>query len=152
MKNKIDIQIAIQNLETQISKASSQFNDWVMSYEDWYDPSWLIESCFLQLLIVTETLSLPEFRRMVYEEYVAVKGSTKGFNESGVDPDGAPYSVVIGRLRCYIRALENLFPDVKLTTVTKDLLQIIRDIHYVITDTAVFQNTPENENDVHIRI
>ena len=68
MKNKIDIQIAIQNLETQISKASSQFNDWVMSDEDWYDPSWLIESCFLQLLIVTETLSLPEFRRMVYEE------------------------------------------------------------------------------------
>lgn len=152
MKDKIDIQVAIQNLETQIGKASSQFRDWVMSNEDWFDPSWLIESSFLQLLIVTETLSLPEFRKMVYEEYIAVKNSKNGFNDSGVDPDGDPYSVVIGRLRCYIRALENLFPDVKRTTVTKDLLQIIRDIHYVITDTAVFQSTPENENDVHIRI
>lgn len=152
MKNKIDIQIAIQNLVTQINKASRQFAEWVMTDEDWDDPSWLIESCFFQLLTVTETLSLPEFRRMVYEEYVSVKGSTKGFNKSGVDPEGDPYSIVIGRLRCYTLALENLFPDVKLTTVTKDLLQIIRDIHYVITDTAVFQNTPENENDVHIRI
>jgi hypothetical protein len=152
MKNKIDIQIAIQNLVTQINKASRQFAEWVMTEEDWDDPSWLIESCFLQLLTVTETLSLPEFRRMVYEEYVSVKGSTKGFNASGVDLEGDPYSIVIGRLRCYTLALENLFPDVKLTTVTKDLLQIIRDIHYVITDTAVFQNIPENENDVHIRI
>lgn len=152
MKNTIDIQIAIQNIVTQLSKASSQFNEWIIANEDWYDPSWSIESCFFQLLIVTESLSLPEFRKMVYEEYVAVKGSKRGFNESGVNPDGDPYSTVIGKLRCYTWALENLFPDVKLTTVTKDLLQIIRDIHYVITDTAVFQSTPENENDVHIRI
>lgn len=152
MKNMIDIQIAIQNLVTQINKASSQFYRWVITDDDWDDPSWIIESCFLQLLIVTEILSLPEFRRMVYEELVAVKGSKSGFNESGVDPDGGPYSIVIGTLRRYTRALKNLFPDVKLTTVTKDLLQIIRDIHYVITDTAVFQNTPNNENDVHIRI
>jgi len=155
MKNKIDIQIAIKNLETQISKASRLFNEWMMTNEDWkdhYDPSWLIESCFLQLLLVAETTSLQEFRRMVYEEYTAVKDSKKGFNEPDFDPEGDPYSVVITRLRCYIRAFSNLFPDFKLTTVTKDLLQIIRDINYVITDTAVFQNTPENENDVHIRI
>jgi hypothetical protein len=89
---------------------------------------------------------------MVYEEYVSVKSSTTGFNESCVDPDGDSYSIVIGRLRCYTLALKNLFPDVKLTTITKYLLDIIHDIHYIITDTAVFQNTPENENDVHIRI
>jgi hypothetical protein len=152
MKDKIDIQIAIQNLKTQIGEASSQFQNWLMSSDEWYDPSWLIESCFLQLLLVTETLSFTEFRKMIHEEYIIVKKSKNGFNESEVDPDGDHYSVVITRLQCYLNALENLFPDVKQTTVTKDLLQIIRDIHYVITDTAVFQNTPANENDVHIRI
>ena len=89
---------------------------------------------------------------MAYEEYTAVKGSKHGFTEAHVDSDGDPYSTVISRVRCYTRALEHLFPNVEQTTVTKDLLQIIRDIHYVITDTAVFQNTPGNENDVHIRI
>ena len=34
----------------------------------------------------------------------------------------------------------------------KDLLQIIRNIHYVITDTAVFATVPANEKDVHLRI
>src|SRR4030043_1128610 len=152
IKNTIDIQIAIQNLESQLSKASSQFHQWEMTCEDWYDPSWLIESCFLQLLTVTEALDLPEFRKMAYEEYTAVKGSKRGFTEGNVDSDGNLRSNVIARVRCYTRALEHLFPDVKQTTVTKDLLQIIRAIHYVITDTAVFKNTPENENDVHIQI
>ena len=152
MKDKIDIQIAIQNLKTEIGRASSQFHDWIMSGEDWGDPSWIIESCFLQLLLVTETLSFTEFRKMVHEEYIAAKKSKNGFNDSNVDPDGDPYSAVTERLQCYLNALENLFPGVKQTTVTKDLLQIIRDIHYVITDTTVFQNTPANENDVHVRI
>jgi hypothetical protein len=152
MKDKIDIQIAIQNLKARIGEASSQFRDWIMTGEQWYNPSWSIESCFLQLLIITEILSLPELRNMIHEEYIEVKKSKNSFNESDVDPDGDPYPVVTGRLRCYLIALENLYPDMKHTTVTKDLLQIIRDIHYVITDTAVFQNTPSNENDVHIRI
>lgn len=152
MKDTIDIQLAIQNLKTHLSEASNYFSKWIMSGEDWFEPSWLIESCFLQLLTVAEALDLPEFRRMAYEEYSAVKVSNKGFTESEIDPDGDPYSIVLGRIRCYTHVLENLFPTDKETTVTKDLLQIIRDIHYVITDTAVFQNTPKNEKDVHLRI
>lgn len=152
MKNKIDIQIAIQNLKTQLTKSSNQFHEWMMSGEDWADPTWLIESCFLQLLTVAEALDLSEFRKMVYDEYVKIKGSKYGFTKADVDPDGDHYSTVISRIRCYTMAMGNLFPDLEQTTVTKDLLQIIRDIHYVITDTAVFQKIPENENDVHIRI
>ena len=152
MKTKIDIQIAIQNLEMRLKQASSNFYQWAMTGDDRYDPSWLIESCFIQLFTVAEVLDLPEFRKMVYEEYAAIKSSKSGFAAADTNEDGDSYSPVISRVRCYMRALENLFPDVKKTTVTKDLLQIIRDIHYVITDTAVFQKTPENEKDVHIRI
>ena len=89
---------------------------------------------------------------MAYEEYVAIKGLKQGFIKAEVDEDGEPSSKVITRITCYMRALENLFPDYKKTTVTIELLQIIRDIHYIITDAAVFQRAPENENDVHIRI
>ena len=78
IKNTIDIQIAIQNLESQLSKASSQFHQWEMTCEDWYDPSWLIESCFLQLLTVTEALDLPEIGKMAYEDNTAEKGSERG--------------------------------------------------------------------------
>jgi hypothetical protein len=152
MKNKIDIQIAIQNLETNLNEVSDEFYKWIMTADDWSEPSWGIESCFLQLLAIVEALELPEFRTMVFREYSAIESSKSGFKESNIDPDGEPYSTVIGRIRCYALALKNLFPDVKKTTVTKDLLQIIRDIHYVITDKAVFKKIPENENDVHIRI
>ena len=152
MKSTFDLQLAIQNLETLTSKASNQFSQWVMTGEDWYDPSWLIESCFIELLTVAEILDLFEFRKMVLDEYTAAKSSKNGFTASDSDPDGEPYSIVLGRVRCYSRVLKNLFLLDERTSITKDILQIIRDIHYAITDTAVFQNTPENEEDVHLRI
>lgn len=152
MENKIDIQIAIQNLEKQLNKASSQYHEWAISGEDWFEPSWIIESNFIQLLSVVELLELFELRKMVHEDFLRIKSSKHGLSEGGTDPDGDPYSTVIKRVRCYLIALKNLFEDDNRSTVTKDLLQIIRDIHYVITDTSVFQKAPENENDVHIRI
>ncbi|MDZ7722878.1 MAG: hypothetical protein U5R06_08730 [candidate division KSB1 bacterium] len=38
------------------------------------------------------------------------------------------------------------------TIVNKDILEIIRNIHYVITDTKVFHGKPRYESDVHQRI
>ena len=47
---------------------------------------------------------------------------------------------------------EQFYPTDEPTKITKDLLQIIRDIHYTITDKALFDDVPKNEKDVHIRI
>ena len=152
MKDKIDIQTAIQNLKTQLSKAYRQLEEWYMYDQYWMDPSWFIESCFLQLLAIAEVLDLPELRRMAYKEYAAIKSSKTGFSKAVSNEDGEPYSPVITRIRCYLESLENLFPSDSNTTVTKDLLQIIRDVHYVITDTVIFSGTPANEKDVHLRI
>ena len=152
MKDKINIQTAVQNLDTRLNKAYRQFEEWHMYGELWMEPSWLIESCFLQLLAIAEVLDLPELRRMTYKEYAAIKSAKTGFNKVVRDEDGEPHSPVIARMRCYLASLENLFPCDSNTTVTKDLLQIIRDVHYVITDTGVFSDTPANENDVHLRI
>ena len=129
MKNNIDIQIAITNLDAELIKASGMVFDWVQYDEEWANPSWLIESCFIQLLTLTEALDLSEFRKMVFEEYTAIKNDKTAFSKTDVDPDGDPYSPVIVRIRCYLSALENMLPHVKSTTVTKDLLHIIRDFN-----------------------
>jgi len=58
----------------------------------------------------------------------------------------------MGRLWCYVAALQEMFPKEDSTKVTKDLLEIIRDIHYVITDPALYGSVPTSEADVHLRI
>jgi hypothetical protein len=55
-------------------------------------------------------------------------------------------------IRRFSRVIAAFYPREEQTKITKDLLQIIRDIHYVITDVALFRSIPANENDVHIRI
>ena len=152
MIDVVDIPSAIQNLDIQISKAGQRFYNWMMHGDDWLAPSWDIESCFLQLLTVAEAIDLPEFRRMALEEYLTVKNSKNGFEDAETDPDGEPYSPVLGRLLCYHHALENLFLLDEGTKVTTELIQIIRDTQYVITDEKVFKSSPANEADVHLRI
>jgi len=148
----IDPEIAVRNLDRQIDKAYASFTKWAEYGDDWSEPSWLIESCFIQLLAVAEYLGLSELRKMIHTEYTDSKESKRGFTASKVDPDGDPYSLALGRIRCFKQAIEQMFPGDEKTTVTKDLLQIVRDIHYTITDTSVFANAPENESTVHLRI
>lgn len=58
----------------------------------------------------------------------------------------------MSRIRCFSRALEGFFPKDRTTTVTKDILHILRDIHYVIADKNLFRTSPANENDIHLCI
>lgn len=152
MKQVLDIKEAVRNLKAQIAQADRYFDEWIMTDDDYKEPSWLIEVCFIMLLAITESLELEEFRKMVQAEYVEIKNSKEGFTDANRDPVGEPYSAVLSRIRRYVRALDAFFPKEDRTTVTKDLLQIIRDIHYVITDEALFQTVPSCENDIHLRI
>lgn len=152
MKDIINIQKAIHNLKDEIKEADRYFYDWFMTGDEYREPSWLIENCFLQLLAIAEALGLEELRKMIYTEYSEVKNSKNGLLDSRQGPDGSQYSVVLSRIRQFRCALESFFPTEDNTKVTKDLLQIIRDIHYVITDKDLFRTTPSNENDVHLRI
>ena len=152
MKHSINIQESIQNLRDRINEASGNFNTWLTTGEDYIEPSWLIEICFIQLLAITEVLGLEELRKMIYAEYLEIKNSKNGFSDTGQTPDGEPYSKVLIRIRNLLWALESFFPTEEHTRITKDLLQMIRDIHYVITDKDLFRTTPSDENDVHIRI
>ena len=152
MKQDIGIKESIQNLIDRIKEAGRDFDIWINTNDEYAEPSWLIEVCFLQLLAIIEALELEEFRKMVYSEYVNIKASKDGFLKTKVSPDGDPFSASLSIIRRFVLALESFFPIEDHTRVTKDLLQIIRDIHYVITDIGIYQSIPSNENDVHIRI
>jgi hypothetical protein len=143
---------SIQRLKSQITRAEGDFDIWVNTGDEYADPTWLFESCFLQLFIIAEALELEEFRKLAFLEYENIKKSKDGLGTDIQTPDGEPYSAAGSILRRFLRALEPFFPEDEKTTVTKDLLDIIRDIHYVITDSVLFGSPPRDENDVHLRI
>jgi hypothetical protein len=43
MKQIVDIQEAIHNLNEEIDKAYRSFDEWMMTADDYSNPSWLIE-------------------------------------------------------------------------------------------------------------
>jgi sulfur carrier protein ThiS len=152
MTDKVDCQMSLQNLQKRIAEADSRFDDWARTGEDWYDPSWYIEACFLQLLALAESLGLGGFHQMVLAEYSKLSSSKQGFRAVESTPDGDPYSAILSRARCFKQALDGFFPEEPMISVTKDVLQILRDVHYVIADPKIFGSPPANEADVHVRI
>jgi hypothetical protein len=142
---------ALLNLTERIAEARSDFARWSIAGDEHYEPSWCIESCFLQLLAIIEALELRELHEIALSEYVHFKKSKEGFAASEMGPE-EPYSACLSRIWRYHRAVESFFPIEEKTRVAKDLLRIIRDIHYVITDEALYGGAPCNENDVHVRI
>lgn len=148
----VSIQNALLNLRARIAQAERQFAEWFMTDEEYIEPSSVVESCVLQLLAIAESLGLTDFREMLHAEYLKVTRSKEGFYASERSPDGDPYSKVLARIRCFLRALDGFFPDEAIVSVTKDVLDILRDIHYVIADKRVFGTAPANETDVHLRI
>ena len=147
-----NIHQALSDLKTSIRNANNNFNEFMMTSDEWYHPAWSIERCFLKLLAIVEAMGLSEIYNLILSEYLDVKRSKEGFIKYGNTPEGEPYSIVISKLRQFLGVVEQFYPSDEPTKITKDLLQIIRDIHYTITDKALFKSVPQSEKDVHIRI
>ena len=67
-------------------------------------------------------------------------------------PWGDAYSYWAGCLRNYLRAVDTTFGSPSASTVTKDLLDILRESQYSFTDSKCFPALPANETDVHRRL
>ncbi|MBU2009222.1 MAG: hypothetical protein KJ624_05215 [Chloroflexi bacterium] len=152
MNELLSLQAAIANLRMSLTRADRSFAEFVFEDNEWSDPSWLIEKCSLQLLAIAEAMGLSELHKMILSEYLAEKKSEEPFLRQGTTPDGEPYSLSLSRLRKFLGAVEQFFPQKEPTIISKDLLQIIRDINYTITDKELFRGVPQTERDVHIRI
>jgi len=151
MKHETDISKAIEQLAARISEASSNFHEWIHTQDEYDNPEWLIESCFLQLLAISESLRLTELSNLVVSEYKYLKSSKHSFIGYELDPDGDPYSLALSRLRCFSHAIKPFY-STETNDVTKNLLEILRDCNYTINNKVLFHQPPQNENDVHARI
>lgn len=151
MLTLLEVQEALANLTENVDRAYRTFDEWIVTGDEYSDPSWSIESCFFQFMAICEALELKELYKLVLSEYGQFKDSKGGFGAGKMGPDDV-YSVCLSRVRQYERAVQAFFPKGEQTKVSKDLLQIISDIHYVITDKALYGGPPSSENDVHIRI
>ncbi len=147
-----NIHEAINSLKTSIQNAARRFDDYIIYGDEWANPDWFIEICYIRLLAIIESLGLSKLHDMVLSEYLRTKETEKGFLASGVTPEGEPFSIILSKLRQFLSAIEQFYPSDEPTRITKDLLQIIRDIHYTITDKELFKNVPQSEKEVHIRI
>lgn len=152
MTETLDIRETIKKLKMSLASAKNSFDEYMVYGEEWSNPDWVIENCFLKVITIIEAMGLLELHKIAYSEYLSIKESKDGFLKGSKTPDGEPYSEIISRIRQYYRVIEQFFPEKDSTTISKDILQILHDIHYTITDKALFQHTPQNENDVHIRI
>lgn len=152
MNEPLNIQQAIENLNASINHAQSSFDTWLIGDDEWSNPKWEIEKCFLQLLTIAEALGLNELHKMIISEYETIKKSKEGFSEVGNTPDGAPYPPCISKIRQFLGPIRQFFPEAKSTEITKDVLEILRYIPYTITDKTLFKSIPKDERDVHIRI
>ena len=147
-----NIHEAITNLKTSVQNADRSFNEYIIYGDEWARPDWAIERCFIKLLAIIESLGLSKLHEIVLSEYLRAKETKEGFLVAKETPEGEPFSAIMSRLRQFLSAIEQFYPSDEPTKITKDLLQIIRDIHYTITDKALFKSVPQNEKDVHIRI
>jgi len=150
MNSILDIQQAIANLRGSIRQAHQAF----IEEGNWYytDPAGQIEDCFLKLIAVTDAMGLTETNRIVCEEYNIAKASQDGFMATEKGPDDHEYSACLNKVRQFLYTIEMFFPPEKQLRVTTDLLEIIRNVHYTITDKKAFCTVPQNEQDVHLRI
>src|SRR5258706_2764969 len=115
------------------------------------DAAWRIQGAFVRMRIFLESAGLPEALKAVQEMEATARDKW-----DVVEPDdetgGDPFLLWGAKLYQYVRALEATLGQPKATTVTKDVVQILRATQYSITDRNCFQSPPANEGEVHARV
>lgn len=152
MNQPLNIEQALSVLGASISKADRTWDEEIIYGDEWSDAVWQIEKCFFQLIAIVDYLGLQELKKMILLEYENTRNLAKGFMAGSETPDGEPYSKTLSKIRQFTAAIRQFFPNIESTKITKDVTEILRDIHYVLVDKALFKSVPQNEKDVHIRV
>lgn len=138
-----DISKILASIRQSISDANTAFDRGT-------DIDWRVETAFVKMRIFLEAAGFVEALKGVQrmEEEAKKNWSANEF----VDEVGEHFLVWPGKLFQYVRAIETVLGTSGATTVSKDVVEILRATQYSITDTNCFPSLPINENDVHTRI
>jgi hypothetical protein len=108
-----------------------------------------VDRAFLELKLFLEANGILQMLRDVAADHTK---AAEDFMKAEMYPWGEPYSFWAERLRKYVRAVDTTFGSASPSTVTKELLDILRATLYSITDAECFPSPPANEAEVHVRI
>lgn len=109
-----------------------------------------IESAFIHILVLLEVKGLQK----TYDELKTLfeKARKEGFSKSQMGIE-EPYLVWADVLRTYLNAIGISYNELRPTTsITTELVSIIKAAEYFITDKDIFKTSPSNEGEVHFRI
>lgn len=143
---------ALDSVSENISKSDSEFEDYSHTGDDWAKDSagWHLHLAYMQLSTICEVLELPQMRAEVTG---ALQDAQKdGLLKGGRTPDGEPYLKWSGPVRRFRLALQSVLTTESTQTVTKDLVSILRESTYAITDRRAFGTPPSGEDSFHYRI
>src|SRR5208283_740481 len=104
------------------------------------DSEWLVESAFVQTRLLLEAAGLPEALKALQRTEALAR---KNYAETRfADEIGEDILVWGAHVWKYLWAIEIAFGEPKAGTVTKDVIQILRETQYSITDQNCFLQPP----------
>jgi hypothetical protein len=111
---------------------------------------YMVERAFVQMRFLLEAAALPKALDILRQMEITAK---ENYAKTAISEEyGEPYLFWSSALYQHVAALEALFGEPKAGTVTKDVIQILRETQYSITDRACFAQPPKDEKEVHVRI
>jgi hypothetical protein len=109
-----------------------------------------IEKAFISTLVLLETHSLNETYKKVDQLYTQAKSD--GFLKSAMGIED-PYMIWGEYLQHYLDAISLSYDaNFHIGIISKDIISILKEMQYSITDSDLFDSPPLNETDVHKRI
>ncbi len=141
----------INSIDEILASIRDSISEANFAFERGGNAAWRIEGLFVRMRILLEAAGLPEALRAVQEMEATARDKWDA-TESDDEAGGEHFLVWGGKLYQYVRALEATLGHPQATTVTKDVVQILRATQYSITDRNCFQNPPANEGEVHARV
>jgi len=146
-------------IRDSIGEAEKAFSNFYSAYDprasDYRDEQegiigYCIDRAFLELKLFLEAKGMLQMLKEVAADHTK---ATESFMKAESDPWGnEPYSFWAAHLRKYVRAVDTTFGSASPSTVTKELLEILRATQYSITDRRCFPSPPGDEAEVHVRI
>jgi len=151
----MQIKDALDGIRESLAKANKIANNWDgpicmghdIDSQEKEVVSYYVELAFVQTLVLLEAIELPHVRESVQSVNEIAK---KDYSQISYFDD--VYLTWSEKLAIYLDSIENALGDKKAKSITRDLVQVIRDTLYAITDPSCFSAPPANEGEVHARI
>jgi len=135
-------------IHDSLSKADTGVGSWSTSqpYEKEIVEYW-VERAFIKTMVLLEAVGMSETLAAVRNLNERAKP-----NYARLAVGDEPYLAWASELEHYLSAIKDTLGGTGSGTITKELVQILRETQYAITDTKAFSEVPSGESQVHVRI